>query len=232
MIYFLENFNFLLKQNQLSLEKISDKTKISVDEIEKIKKGLIEPNLLQLLTISEVLNYPTDRILKENISKTQQLLENFNFKMLMLDVDGVLTDGGMYYTQNCDEYKKFDTKDGMAIKKLTNAAYNVGFVSSGINETIIRKRAELLGVQMIYVGTWDKLGVVEKWSKELEIGLENMAYIGDDVNDFAIMQKVGLSACPADSVGKIKEIAKIILSKKGGEGCVREFVDNYLMKIE
>ncbi|MDD5569824.1 MAG: HAD hydrolase family protein [Bacteroidales bacterium] len=231
-MYFPRNIKYLREKLNISVELISKKINIPSGKIIEFEKGDSEPKLVQLLTVSEFFNYPIERLIKEDLTKTEELLKNFNFKMLVLDVDGVLTDGGMYYTQGCDEFKRYDTKDGMALKKLTNAGYKVGFISSGINEVIIRKRAEWLGVQMIYVGTWDKLGVVEKWGKELDMGLESMAYIGDDVNDLEIMLKVGLSACPSDAVGKIKEISKVILSKKGGEGCVREFVDNYVMKIE
>lgn len=166
----------------------------------------------------------------KNIKK-YYMLKNFKFQFLALDIDGVLTDGGMYYTESGDEFKKFNAKDGLAIKTLIAMGKHVGFVSSGINGNIIENRARTLGVQKVYTGTWKKVEILEQWCKELNIGLENVAYIGDDVNDIPAIQKAGLSACPADAVPLVKEAVNIVLSKKGGEGCVREFVEKYIMEI-
>jgi YrbI family 3-deoxy-D-manno-octulosonate 8-phosphate phosphatase len=150
-------------------------------------------------------------------------------KFLALDIDGVLTDGGMYYTEAGDEFKKFNTKDGMGIKLVKQAGIEVCFISSGKNSTIIKNRAKLLGVKYVYVGLDEKLDVLNKWCKELKISLAQVAYIGDDVNDLQIISAVGLSACPADAVDKIKAIAKIKLKRNGGDACVREFIDKYLL---
>ena len=157
--------------------------------------------------------------------------KDFEFKFLALDIDGVLTDGGMYYTEGGDEFKKFNVRDGLAIKTLTDMGKYVGFVSSGINSNIIENRAQTLGVQKVCIGTWKKAEILEQWCKELNIGIENIAYIGDDVNDLPAIQKVGLSACPADAEPLVKKAVNIVLSKKGGEGCVREFVEKYIMEI-
>ena len=232
MIYLSKNLSYLINKKDFSLEEFSKSTNISVDFIEKFERNETIPNLEELILISEFLNYPLERLIKVDISKYEVIKKNFEFKMLVLDVDGVLTDGGMYYSQSCDELKKFNTKDGMALIKLTNAGYNAGFLSSGINETIIRKRAEMLGVKNVYVGTWKKINILEKWCAELNIDLKNIAYIGDDVNDIECMSKVGISACPADAVNKIKNIANVILKTNGGSGCVREFIDEFIMEIE
>jgi 3-deoxy-D-manno-octulosonate 8-phosphate phosphatase (KDO 8-P phosphatase) len=164
--------------------------------------------------------------------KNNYMLKKFKFKFLALDVDGVLTDGGMYYTESGDEMKKFNAKDGLAIKALTDMGKYVGFISSGVNGNIIENRAKTLGVQKVYIGTWKKVEILEQWCKELNIGFENVAYIGDDVNDLPAIQKAGLSACPADAVPLVKKAVNIVLSKKGGEGCVREFVEKYIMEIK
>jgi 3-deoxy-D-manno-octulosonate 8-phosphate phosphatase (KDO 8-P phosphatase) len=156
------------------------------------------------------------------------LLHPHPIKMLLLDIDGVLTDGGMYYTESGDEFKKFDTKDGLAIKTLTKKGFNVGFISAGKNKSLIKSRAKLLGVQHCYVGLDPKLGILDAWLKDVDFGYENVLYVGDDLVDLDIFNAGVLSACPADAVKEIKEKAKIILTKKGGEGCVRELVDNYL----
>lgn len=151
-----------------------------------------------------------------------------NIKFLVLDVDGVMTDGGMYYTENGDQFKKFNTKDGMAIQVARNKGYHVAFLSSGSTEHIIQNRAKTLGVDRVYVGSRPKLQVLIEWCRELELSMENVAYIGDDINDLEVMDAVGFSGCPADAVEAVKLKANVILTRKGGDACVREFVDEHL----
>lgn len=162
-----------------------------------------------------------------NASKTYR--EDIRF--LVLDVDGVMTDGGMYYTESGDEFKRFNTKDGMAIRHLTKSGFPVAFLSSGKNQNIVRNRAELLGVQHVYVGFEEKLGILEAWRVQLGLQWHEIAYIGDDVNDAVVMQKVGLAACPSDAVDHIKSIASVHLKNKGGDACVREFIETYIREI-
>ena len=152
-------------------------------------------------------------------------------KFLVLDVDWVLTDGGMYYSESGDEFKKFNTKDGLGIKKIMTVGVKVAFLSSGVNANLINNRAKLLGVRHVYVGTEEKMKIMEKWCTDLNISLANIAYIGDDENDLKVMDKVGLSACPADAVAAVKKSADVHLLKKGGEGCVREFIERFIMAI-
>jgi 3-deoxy-D-manno-octulosonate 8-phosphate phosphatase (KDO 8-P phosphatase) len=156
-----------------------------------------------------------------------RLLHPHPIKMLLLDIDGVLTDGGMYYTESGDEFKKFDTRDGLAIKMLTKKRFDVGFISAGKNKNLIESRAKLLGVRHCYVGFEPKLGVLDTWLKELGFAYENVLYVGDDLVDLDIFNAGVLAACPADAVNAIKEKAKIILTAKGGMSCVRELIDNY-----
>ncbi len=147
-------------------------------------------------------------------------------KLLILDVDGVLTDGGMYYTEGGDEFKRFNTKDGYAIQHLSkDHNLPVGIISSGHNITLIERRAVLLKIPYVYVGNREKLGVLMEWCEKLGIRLQDVAYIGDDLNDLECMQKVGIAACPSDAVEKIKNASQIVLNRKGGEGCVREFIE-------
>jgi YrbI family 3-deoxy-D-manno-octulosonate 8-phosphate phosphatase len=147
---------------------------------------------------------------------------------LIVDVDGVMTDGGMYWSEQGDQIKKFNTKDGLGLLELTKKAFKVGIISSGFTQVMVQKRAELLGITHCYVGQQPKLEVLETWCKEWDISLENVAVIGDDKNDLALMKAVGFAACPADAVNEIKSICNLILERKGGEGCVREFIDAYL----
>ena len=162
----------------------------------------------------------------------QDAFEEFaahKIKFLVLDVDGVMTDGGMYYTEAGDQFKKFNTKDGMAIKVLLSKGYQVAFLSSGSQETIVNNRAKTLGLDRVYVGSRPKLQVLIEWCREMDLSMENVAYVGDDINDLEVMDAVGFSGCPADAVEAIKQKANVILTKKGGDACVREFVDEHLL---
>ena len=153
-----------------------------------------------------------------------------NIKLLVLDVDGVLTDGGMYFTENGDQIKKFNTKDGLGIMRLQQNNVQVAFLSSGFTHSMVQKRAEMLGVSLCYVGQDKKLEVLSNWCSELAIDLNQVAYLGDDVNDLECIRKVGFSACPVNAVNAVKTEVDIILSNKGGDGCVRNFIDNYLIE--
>ena len=150
-------------------------------------------------------------------------------KLLVLDVDGVMTDAGMYYTESGDQIKKYNARDGMAIQYLVKKGFNLAIISSGYKAEMVKARSELLGIQFCYVGREPKIDILKSHCDDLGISLENVAIIGDDVNDLEVFRKVGFSACPADAVLVIKSHADVILSKKGGEGCVREFVDAYLL---
>ncbi len=226
-----KNIVFLRKHHKLDELSFIQQCKLTT-KLAFIEAGHLEPSIDELLRISEVLNIPIERLVREDLSISFKQLQKAKVSFLALDIDGVLTDGGMYYTQQGDEFKKFNAKDGLAIKTLTASGLPVGFISSGINDHIIKDRAKLLGVKHVYVGTWKKLEVLEKWCKELKIALKNVAYIGDDVNDLSVIKNVGLSACPADAVTKVKNAVNIILDSNGGKGCVREFTERFIQPIE
>jgi len=154
---------------------------------------------------------------------------NKKIKFLSLDVDGVLTDGGVYLTENGDLFKKFNVKDGVGIRQAVKAGIHVAFISAGKSKRLLNARAKMLGVKFVYAGDEEKLTVLNKWCSKLKIGLDEVAHVADDINDINLLSAVGLPACPADSVEKVKKIAKVILKKNGGEGCVREFIDNYIL---
>jgi YrbI family 3-deoxy-D-manno-octulosonate 8-phosphate phosphatase len=118
----------------------------------------------------------------------------------------------------------------MAIQHLVKQGFQLAIISSGYKAEMVKARAELLGIQFCYVGRDPKLEILKEHCNKLGIGLEQVAIIGDDINDLDVFRKVGFSACPSDAVTVIKSHADVILSKKGGEGCVREFVDAYLLK--
>jgi YrbI family 3-deoxy-D-manno-octulosonate 8-phosphate phosphatase len=159
------------------------------------------------------------------------MIKNKNIKLLVLDVDGTLTDGGVYITEKGDEFKKFNTKDGLAIRYLTKNNFQVGIISASISKEIVKYRANMLGIQHLYIGEKNKLEILTEWIKKLNINFENVAYVGDDVNDLSVIQKVGLSACPADAVDAVKKQCHIILQRNGGDACVREFIEKEIADI-
>lgn len=166
-----------------------------------------------------------DWIIAESIMKKIQLpIEKCKIKLFLTDVDGVLTDAGMYYTAAGDEIKKFNTKDGKGMELLRNAGIKTGIITSE-NTQIVTNRAKKLKVDYLYQGAIsNKLEIIKEICKKENIGLENVAYIGDDINDYQALSHVGLKACPNDAVKKIKDIDGVIeLSKNGGYGVVREF---------
>lgn len=147
-------------------------------------------------------------------------------KLFISDVDGVLTDAGMYYSENGDELKKFNTHDGMAFQILRQNGIKTGIVTSE-DTNIVSKRAAKLKVDYLYQGKKHdgKLSVVKEICEKERVSLDEVAYIGDDINCFELLSSVGYAACPANAVDKIKSIPHIIqLNKKGGNGVVREFI--------
>lgn len=148
-------------------------------------------------------------------------------KLFLTDVDGVLTDGGMYYTESGDEFKQFNTRDGMAFELLRKAEIKTGIITSE-NTQIVARRAAKIKADYLYQGQRDggKLAAAKEICEKEGITLREVAYIGDDLNCIGLLEKVGLAACPADAVDAVKAVPGIMmLYKKGGEGCVREFVE-------
>ena len=224
----LQNLASLCALRNLNPAGLAGLTGISGIRIRDILNLKSMPDAAEVVAFSKGLSVPADLLLCGNFSKALEKVEKFNLGMLILDIDGVMTDAGIYYTENGDEIKKFNARDGLGIISLTRAGKKVGFVSSGFSNAMILKRAKVLGVEHVYTGTWAKKQVVAEWSRDLNIPLEHMAYIGDDINDIPVIEMVGLSACPADAVPEVKAISDIILSTNGGRGCIREFIDTYL----
>ncbi len=147
-------------------------------------------------------------------------------KLFLCDVDGTLTDGGMYYSESGDELKKFNTRDGMGFQLLREAGIKTGIITSE-NTKIVENRTKKLKIDYLSQSKRNggKIAAAQEICDELRISWDEVAYIGDDINCFELLSKVGLAACPADACDKVKTISGIhVLTKKGGEGCVREFV--------
>lgn len=155
-----------------------------------------------------------------------------NIKFLSIDVDGVMTDGGIYVTERGDIIKKFNVKDGVGIRKAIKSGIEVGFISAGKSKKLLNMRAKMLGVKFVYAGDEEKLSVLSRWCAQLKINLKEVAHVADDLNDLAVVKAVGFSACPADAVKEIKTAVQVVLNKKGGAGCVREFIDRHVLNDE
>lgn len=150
-------------------------------------------------------------------------------RLLVLDVDGTLTDGGVYIDANGLQSRRFNIKDGMGITLLQRQGVEVAFLSHSSSSTILGERARMLGIQRVYAGKEPKREVLGRWLAEMEISMEQVAYVGDDVNDLEILREAGLSACPADAHERVLPHVHIVLARKGGDGCVRELIDHYLL---
>jgi 3-deoxy-D-manno-octulosonate 8-phosphate phosphatase (KDO 8-P phosphatase) len=146
-------------------------------------------------------------------------------KLLLTDCDGVLTDGGVYYGNEGEALKKFNMKDGMGVERLRNLAHvQTGIITGEVSASVMKRATKLL-ITELHLGIKIKVAILSQIMVNHNLTKEQIAYIGDDVNDIEIMQKVGLSACPADAISFTKNIADYICEKKGGEGCFREFAE-------
>ena len=229
--YFAGNLSFLRKKNGWSIPDVASKLAASANLLEQLEDNKATPDLISLLKFSETFGLTIDQLVKIDLAQSMRVNPDLNIKLLVLDVDGVLTDGGMYYTESGDEFKKFNVKDGRALKNLSEKGFEIGIISSGFNSNIIFNRAKLFDIKLVHVGTEAKLDMLQKWTDELKIDMTQVAFVGDDINDMDVLEVVGLSACPADAHSKVKAIVDVVLSKKGGKGCVREFVENYISEI-
>ncbi len=145
-------------------------------------------------------------------------------RMLAMDVDGVLTDAGMYYSELGDEVKKFNTRDGMGIKMLQAAGIITAFITRE-KTAIVERRGQKLAVPEVHQGIDDKLTDLTRLARKHGLTLAQVAYIGDDVNDLDALHAVGFSAAPADAMPIVLEAVHYVCAKKGGEGAVRELAD-------
>ena len=148
-----------------------------------------------------------------------------DLRLFLTDVDGTLTDGGMYYGSDGTEFKKFNTRDGMGLQMLQRTGVKVGIVTS--------ENTPINGLDYLKQSARDggKLAAVREICDEMGITLQQVAYVGDDVNCYDLLAAVGWAACPADACGKVRGIPGIhILERRGGDACVREWIDMILAK--
>ncbi len=163
-------------------------------------------------------------------------MEDKNYKEILhqittfiFDVDGVLTDGTVTIMPDGEQVRKMLVKDGYALQLAVKKGYNVAIISGGRNEGV-RKRLHGLGIKDVFLGISHKIEQYEDYINDYNLKPENILYMGDDLPDYEVMQKVGLATCPADAASEIKSIAKYVSHKNGGEGCVRDVMEQ-VMKL-
>jgi YrbI family 3-deoxy-D-manno-octulosonate 8-phosphate phosphatase len=150
-------------------------------------------------------------------------------KLVFTDLDGVLTDGGMYYDQTGNEWKKFNTSDSMGVLLCNALGIEIAIIT-GETTKIAERRAEKLKIKYLLQGSQDKLKDAITLCKQLEIKLERTAYIGDDLIDLPLLRKVAFSCAPSNAPGYVKDKVDFVTQKQGGDGAFREFIEEILRK--
>ena len=153
-----------------------------------------------------------------------------SIELIVLDVDGTMTDSHITYSENGDEIKSFNVKDGLAIASWRKLGKQVAIIT-GRSSNIVARRAKELRIEHFYQGIHNKREVLEELLKKLELSMENVASIGDDLNDMQMLKASKISFVPRDASAYVDKVATIVLSKKGGDGAVREMIE-YLIKKE
>lgn len=161
-------------------------------------------------------------MIKKNYKEILPQITTFVF-----DVDGVLTNGKVLITSEGEMYREMDTKDGYAMKCALMQGYKVAIISGGTNEGV-RSRLRALGIFDIYLGAHHKVEPFQDLIDSYSLSPQEILYMGDDVPDIPVMSKVAVAACPADAVADVKSMANYISHKKGGEGCVRDVIEQTL----
>ena len=160
-----------------------------------------------------------------NKKNYKELLNNIT--TFIFDVDGVMTDGKVLVTSKGELYRNMDTKDGFALKYALLNGYKIGIITGGTNQGV-KERLDSLGVTKVYLGAHEKNLAFEDFIGEFKVNPDEVLYMGDDIPDIPVMEVVGVSTCPNDAVTDVKEIADYVSHKKGGDGCVREIIEQVL----
>jgi len=222
MIFLEQNIKALCERNGLDYADFLDE--LDVDHPNDL-------SIYDLEAISEEYEIDLSSLVFRHTFRSAELKAKLSqINLLILDVDGVMTDGGLYFTDEGDHIKKFNAKDGMAIAQLTKRGFQVGIISSGFSGKAVERRASLLGIQHCSVNKESKLTRLQSICASLDITTNQVAMIGDDINDLEIFEACGFAACPSDAVPTVKNKVDLVLSSKGGKGCIREFVDEYLLE--
>jgi len=148
-------------------------------------------------------------------------------KLVIFDVDGVLTDGTVTLFPSGELVRKMHTKDGFALKTAVEMGYHVCIITGGTDQSV-KSRLGGLGIKDIFLGSHSKVEDMQEFIKKYNIKLENILFMGDDIPDLPVMKMVGLPTCPNDAVQEIQQISTYISQKKGGKGCVRDVIEQVL----
>lgn len=223
-----ESDGFLVENGAFYITKTDELLKSKVRISGKI--GLYEMPEETYFEIDE----PNDWVIVESLLNRRKAVNNLSqqlikIKLFATDCDGVLTDSGMYYSSEGDWLKKFNTKDGMGFSKLREKGI-ITAILTGENSKIVEQRARKLEIDELFLGCTDKVKAMEEILKKYNLEFDEVAYIGDDINDMALLKKVGISFAVNDAMDSVKEVVDIVTSKKGGDGAVREAID-YVLSI-
>ncbi len=169
--------------------------------------------------------------LNKNMAAKKYLSNLKHIKLLLLDVDGVMTDGGIYYSDSGGEFKKFNAQDGYGIVKLQRAGIQVGIITGRVSK-IVKRRAEDLGITEVYQNLDNKIDAYESVKKKLNLADANIAYIGDDEFDLEVLKCVGFSASPADAIPVVTKNVHYVCTRSGGNGVVREVIELILKNMK
>ncbi len=152
-----------------------------------------------------------------------------SIELIVLDVDGTMTDSRITYSEDGDEIKSFNVKDGLAIASWRKLGKQVAIIT-GRSSSIVARRAKELGIEHFYQGIHNKKEVLDELLQKLDLTMENVAAIGDDLNDLQMLKAAKISFVPRDASAYVEKIATVILSKKGGDGAVREMIEHLIIK--
>jgi 3-deoxy-D-manno-octulosonate 8-phosphate phosphatase (KDO 8-P phosphatase) len=151
------------------------------------------------------------------------------YKLMIFDNDGVFTDGGLYYMDGIEKFRKFNAKDGLGIRILQQTSLKPAIIT-GKRSTELEKRAEILGIDLLFQGIRNKLVVVKKLCEKFDATLSEVVYVGDDLNDLPVLKKVGLPICVHSACDELQEVCLYCTKKDGGAGAVREAIEFVLKK--
>lgn len=164
------------------------------------------------------------------INKLQLKAIAKKIKLVAFDIDGVMTDGSLTFDENGVEYKTYNVKDGLGVIMLSRAGIVPAIITARNNGTVVH-RAKILGVKELHQGQRNKEHALEEMIEKYNISYEEVAYMGDDLPDLCVLEKVGLPCCPADAVDDVIEACKFVSTKGGGKGAVRELTD-FILKSQ
>jgi 3-deoxy-D-manno-octulosonate 8-phosphate phosphatase (KDO 8-P phosphatase) len=222
MMYLEQNIKALCKRNGIEFDDFMND--MDVDNVHEL-------SMFDIQVVCEEYETDLQSLLFKPMFRNDLFGNKLNkIKLIILDVDGVMTDGGMYFTESGDQFKKYNTKDGMGIQHLIKKGFQLAIISSGFKAEMVKARAEMLGIQNCIVSRDPKIDILRSLCNDLNVKMEEVAIIGDDINDLEIIKNVGFSAAPSDAVNVVKSHVDVILNTKGGQGCIREFIDAYLLK--